>query len=220
MAKIEKVPTGEFHSGYGCVIMVAAIGVFGFILWWAWHSLVTMDREIAAISQAEPAKLVEIMPVADLERRLAAFSTEMQAGRMATLELSVNDLNALVLLAPDTGNGSYREMLRIKAMDAAQNRLVADVSLPMNTARFWDETKRYLVGEIEFQIELTEAGPDAKVAAVRVPGKAVPEQMVNGMQMYGYMGLYQTHPVLGPLLKMIRTAKIEGDVLMLTNRGG
>jgi len=51
MAKIEKAPTGEFHSGYGCVIMMAAMGVFGFILWWGWYSLTTMDREIAAVAK-------------------------------------------------------------------------------------------------------------------------------------------------------------------------
>jgi hypothetical protein len=220
MAKIEKAPTGEFHSGYGCVIMALAAGMFGFILWWGWYSLTTMDREIGAVAQAEAAVLPVITPVPDLEKRLADFAATDKAGGYATLMLSVADLNALLVLAPDGGNGSYKDMLRVKALDAAKGLIVTDGSLPMNTAKFWEGTKRYLVGEIDFKIEQTELGPDAKVAAVRVPGKTVPAEMVKGMQMYGYLGPYQSHPVIGPVLKQIRSADIEDGKLVLTNRGG
>ena len=220
MAKIEKVPTGEFHSGYGCVIMALAAAMFGFILWWGWYSLTTMDREIGAVAQAQPAALPAITPVPDLEKRLADFSAAVKAGSKASMKLSVADLNALILLAPDGGNGSYKDMLRVKALDAANGLLVTEASLPMNTAKFWEGTKRYLVGEIDFKIEQTELGPDAKVAAVRVPGKTVPVEMVKGMQMYGYLGPYQSHPVIGPVLKQIRSADIEDGKLVLTNRGG
>ena len=74
MARIEKRPTGEFHSGYGCVILAAAIGVFGFIIWWAWYSLTTMDQEIAAIAQVEPAKLADVAPQPGLAQKLADFA--------------------------------------------------------------------------------------------------------------------------------------------------
>lgn len=215
MAKIEKVPTGEFHSGYGCVIMALAAAMFGFILWWGWYSLTTMDREIAAVAQAQPAVLTAITPVADLEKRGADFAAAIKAGQKATLKLSAADLNALILLAPDAGNGSYKEMLRVKCFDAAKALIITDASLPMNTAKFWEGTKRYLVGEIDFKLEQTEVGPDAKVAAVRVPGKTVPEEMVKGMQMYGYLGPWQGHPEIGPLLKSIGSAKVEADGILL-----
>lgn len=215
MAKIEKAPTGEFHSGYGCVIMALAAGMFGFILWWGWYSLTTMDREIGAVAQAQPVVLAEITSVPDLEKRLADFAAAVKAGSKASLKLSVADLNALLVLAPGGGNGSYKDMLRVKALDAAKGLLVTDGSLPMNTAKFWEGKKRYLVGEIDFKIEQTELGPDAKVSAVRVPGKKVPEEMVKGMQMYGYLGPYQSHPVIGPVLKAITLAKVEADGILL-----
>lgn len=215
MAKIEKVPTGEFHSGYGCVIMTAAIGVFGFILWWGWYSLNTMDREIAAVAQAEPAVLPAITLVSDLQKRGADFSAAARSGQKASLKLSVADLNALLLLAPDTGSGSYKDMLRVKAFDAARSLIVTDASLPLNTAKFWEAKKRYLVGEIDFKLEQTALGLDAKVAAVRVSGKRVPEEMVKGMQMYGYLGPWQSHPETGPLLKVITSSKVESDGLLL-----
>lgn len=215
MAKIEKVPTGEFHSGYGCVIMMAAAGMFGFILWWGWYSLNTMDREIAAVAQDKPAVLPAIMPVADLQKRVADFAAAAKAGPKASLKLSSADLNALILLAPDAGNGSYKEMLRVKGFDTAKALIITDASLPMNTAKFWEGTKRYLVGEIDFAIEMTAVGLDAKVTAVRVPSKTVPAEMVKGMQMYGYLGPWQEHPEIGPVLKAIKAAKVESDGIVL-----
>jgi hypothetical protein len=215
MAKIEKVPTGEFHSGYGCIIMTLAAAMFGFILWWGWYSLTTMDREIAAVAQAQPAVLPAITPVADLEKRVADFTAAAQAGTKASLKLSAADLNTLILVAPDAGNGSYKDMLRVKGFDAAQGLILTDASLPMNTAKFWEGTKRHLVGEIDFKLEQTQLGPDAKVAAVRVPGKTVPAEMVKGMQMYGYLGPWQSHPEIGAGLKAITAFKVEADGLLL-----
>ena len=218
MSKIQKVPTSEFHSGYGCVIMSAVIGVFGFILWWSYYTLTTMDKAIAALTQSAPAKLPAAIGVPDLEKKLVDFAALANAGKPATLKLSVADLNALLLLAPDGGSGSYKDMLRVKALDAAKQALVTDASLPMNTAKFWEDTKRYLVGEVDFTLEMTELGPDAKVSAVRVPGKTVPEEMVKGMAMYGYLGPYQNDKTLGPVLKAIKKFKVEADGVVLSTQ--
>lgn len=216
MASIQKVPTGEFHSGYGCVIMSAVIGVFVFIVWWGYYTLNTMDAAIAQLCQSAPAKLPEVSPVPDLSQKLTDFATAANAGKPASLKLSVADLNALLLLAPDAGSGSYKDMLRVKSLDAAKQVIITDVSLPMNTKKFWEDTKRYLVGEVDFTLEMTALGPDAKVSAVRVPGKTVPEEMVKGMAMYGYLGPYQNHPTLGPVLKAIKKYKVEADGVVLS----
>ena len=216
MAKIEKVPTAEFHSGYGCIIMTAVVAVVAFIVWWSWYSLVTMDKEIGLLTQPTSVVMPQIALQPGLEQRLADFGKAPTAGQKAALTLTVAELNALLLLAPDGGNGTYKDMLRVKSLDAAKSLIVTDASLPMNTAKFWEDTKRYLVGEIDFAVEMTALGPDTKVSAVRIPGKTVPEGMLKGMQMYGYMGPYQTHPTIGPVLKAIKQVKIEADGLRLS----
>jgi hypothetical protein len=219
MAKFEKVPTGEFHSGYGCVIMSAVVAVFGFIVWWSfWHVPSTLNAAIAAVAQEAPVKLPEIPAAPALEQKLADFAAVANAGKPATLKLSVAELNALLVLAPDGGSGTYKDMLRVKGLDPAKNVIITDASLPMNTAKFWEDKKRYLNGEIDFAVEMTAVGPDAKVSAVRVPGKTLPEGMVQGMQMYGYLGPYQSHPTIGPVLKAIKQAKIEADGLLLSTQ--
>jgi hypothetical protein len=216
MAKIEKTPTGEFHSGYGCIIMTAVVAVVAFIVWWSWYSLVTMDKEIGLLTQPTSVVMPQIAPQPGLEQRLADFAKAANAGQTVALTLTVAELNALLLLAPDGGNGTYKDMLRVKSLDAAKSLIVTDASLPMNTAKFWEDTKRYLVGEIDFAVEMTALGPDTKVSAVRIPGKTVPEGMLKGMQMYGYLGPYQTHPTIGPVLKAIKQVKIEANGLRLS----
>lgn len=217
MAKIEKTPTGEFHSGYGCVIIAAAAGVFGFILWWGYHSLTTMDRAFAAIAQEQPAKLADVPTQPELEKKLAGFAAAATAGKPATLKLSAVEINAIIVTAPDSGNGTYKDMLRVKAFDPAKNVVITDCSLPMNTAKFWEGKKRHLVGEIDFHVEMTEAGPDAKVHSVRVPGKTLPDGMISGMQSYGYLGPYQSHPQIGPALKAVKQVKVETDGVTLSS---
>ena len=216
MAKIEKTPTGEFHSGDGCIIMTAVVAVVAFIVWWSWYSLVTMDKEIGLLTQPTPVMMPAISPQPGLEQRLADFAKAANAGQTVALTLTVAELNSLLLLAPDGGNGTYKDMLRVKSLDAAKSLIVTDASLPMNTAKFWEDTKRYLVGEIDFTLEMTTLGPDAKVSAVRMPGKTVPEGMLKGMQMYGYLGPYQAHPTIGPVLKAIKQVRIETDGLRLS----
>lgn len=218
MAKFEKTPMGEFHSGYGCVIMAAAAGVFGFILWWAYHSLTTIDREFAALAQEQPAKLSDVAPLPELEKKLADFAAAATAGKPATLKLSVGELNALVVTAPDAGNGTYKDMLRVKALLPAANVITTDASLPLNTAKFWEDKKRYLVGEIDFLVEMTANGPDVKVHAVRVPGKTLPDGMIKGMQMYGYLGPYHSHPQAGPVFKAVKKIQVEADGVLLSTQ--
>lgn len=217
MAKIEKTPTGEFHSGYGCIIIAAAAGVFGFILWWGYHSLTTMDRAFAAIAQEQPVKLADVPPQPELEKKLADFAAATMAGKPATLKLSAAEINALIVTAPDSGNGTYKDMLRVRGFDPAKGVIITDASLPMNTAKFWEGKKRYLVGEIEFHAEMTEAGPDVKVQAVRVPGKTLPDGMISGMQSYGYLGPYHSHPLTGPVLKAVKQVKVEADGVTLSS---
>jgi len=215
MSKIQKVPTGEFHSGYGCIIMSAVIGVFIFMVWWGYYTLTTMDAAIAAITQPTPVQLSPVAAVPDLEKKLSDFAAAANAGKPATLKLSVAELNVMIQLAPDGGSGSYKDMLRVKSLDATKQTIITDASMPLNK-KFWEDSKRYLVGEVDYTLEMTELGPDAKVSAVRVPGKLVPEEMVKGMAMYGAISPYQNDKTLGPVLKAIKKFKVEADGVMVS----
>jgi len=42
--------------------------------------------------------------------------------------------------------------------------------------------------------------------------------MVKGMAMYGYLGPYQNHPTLGPVLKAIKKFQVEADGVVLSTQ--
>ena len=81
---ISKQPVSSFHPGYGCVIMLAAMAIFGGIVFWAGYSLLTQNREIDQFTVAEPAAWPTDAPAAAsveaFQGRLTAFSRAARDG--------------------------------------------------------------------------------------------------------------------------------------------
>jgi hypothetical protein len=179
MTKITKEPTGSFNPFYGCVIMVMAIMVFGGIVSWSAYTLITQDKEIGKFAVAQPAVLTRVTvkeaDMAAFKARLDAFASDAAAAKPASLTLSVAELNTLIDLAPDTGNGSYKTMLAFKALKPGDS-VVADVSLPVHkldfsTWKFW-QGQQYVVGEATFVVEIIKGeGPDMHVTASPSPAR-------------------------------------------------
>ncbi|MCA1962520.1 MAG: hypothetical protein LDL31_01085 [Prosthecobacter sp.] len=219
MAKIEKIPTAEFNPFYGCFIMSMAVLVFlGIIGWSAW-SLISQDRAISVFAEDAPVVLPPIsLSEAErktLETKLATFAAEARAGGKASLSLSLAELNGLLLLAPDSGYGSYRDMVRFEKLNPAKNRVEGRVSLPLNRIKFWEGKKRYLNGTAELEVFTHNLGVDARVADVKVPGREVAEGFISGMGAWTWLAPYQKMEVIGPVLSAIKKATVTEDELLL-----
>ena len=220
MSRVQKLPTATFSPYYGCAIMIAAVLVFGGIIGWSAYTYFVQDKAIAVITVNEPVKLPPAdLPreaQADLEKRLADFAAAANASQPAELQLSLADLNAMLAMAPESGSGSYADQLRLTRTDPAANTLSAQTSLPMNR-KFWEKGMRYLVGEVTFLVYVHEAGPDAKVVDVKVPGKAVEPGLIQDMGRWPWLGLYQNGP-LGAVLKNIRQAEVTPSGVRLSTQ--
>lgn len=220
MARIQKVPTAEFNPFYGCAIMAMAALIFAGIIGWSAYSLLTQDKAIEAITVDAPAVLPKAeLPAAAqtaLATRLADFGKAAQAGQPAELTLSVAEINAAIALAPDSGYGTYRDLLQVTGTDPGKHALQARISLPMNRLKFWEGRKRYLIGEAAFYIYVHEEGIDAKVVDVRVPGKEVPDGFVAGMEIWPWVAPYRKVEPLGNVLKAVRSVKITPQGLTLS----
>lgn len=219
MARIQKTPTGEFSSYYGCyIIALAVFMVVGAIAWAAW-SFYSQDKAIALIAADQPVKLPvpPLSPAAeqDLRARLTAFGAAAKSGAAATLDLTIAELNAIVQFAPDSGYGSYREMVRIAKTEPSTNTLIADLCMPMRKAKFWEGQHRYLIGEGVFLIEILEEGLDAKLVDVRIPGKTAPAGFVAGLQVWPWIAPYRKQEPLGSMLKGIKSATVTASGLRL-----
>lgn len=222
MARIEKRPTAPFSPFYGCFIIVTAVVVFGGLVTWVVYSLLSQDRQISEFTVDEPAPLSAVILAPDaraaLDKKLAEFSAAAKSGQAATLSLTVPELNTLIVNAPDTGSGSYRDMIRIRATDPQRQALIADVCLPMNRAKFWEGKKRYLIGDAVFVVSVTEEGVDAKVIDVKVPGKDVPAGFIGVFASFGWVAPYRTTEPIGTVLKVVKKAAVtpEGVTLSTT----
>ena len=166
MTKITKEPTGPYSPYYGCAIMLMAVLIFGGIVVWSLYSLTKQDSEIAkfTVEQAAPPAR-NVLKGAELDAfkaRLEEFRKAAVAALPAKITLSIQELNTLIELAPDTGYGGFKEMLAVKAAKPA-DQLVADVCLPLNKMKFW-EGRRYAIGEATFAVDVTkDMGPDMRL---------------------------------------------------------
>ncbi len=221
MSKLTKEPTGQFSPYYGCAIMLIAILVFGGMLGWGFYSLSRQDADIAQFTVEHPVppmglKLGEAELPA-LKAKLAAFAEEEKAHRPATLSLSVAELNSLIDLAPDTGAGSFREMIAFKALKP-DHELVADVSLPLNKMKFW-EGRRYAVGEATFTSEIVkDTGPDLRLTTLTIPGKPVNEGFLNALSSWHWLTPYQKLPALAPVFKEVKNISVTSSGVVLSTQ--
>jgi len=222
MARIQKVPTAPFNPFYGCAIMILAALTFGGIIGWSVYSLLKQDHEIAKITVDELVKLPAVEMSAEaraaLEKRLGDFATAARAGLSAELSLTITDLNALITQAPDTGYGTYAEMVRVTGTAPAKDALITQVCLPMKKLKFWEGNLRYLIGTLTFYVHVHEEGVDAKVVDVKVPGKVVPEGFITGMEIWPWIAPYRKLEPLGTVLKAVRKAKVTPEGVTLSTR--
>lgn len=219
MARVEKVPVSGFSPFYGCLIMIMAALVFGGIIAWSGYSLFQQDKAIAAFASDQPQKFapIDLSPEARaaLEKKLADF----KAAQVTEITLSIAELNGLLLIAPDTGYGTYTEMLRFERTEPEKNRIIARVSLPMNHIKFWEDKKRYLNGEAAYDVVVHEGGVDAQVADVKVPGKTVAEGFISGMSTWTLLAPYQKLDAIGPSLKLVKKATVTPEGVTLSTKG-
>ena len=221
MARFQKVPTAPFNPFYGCAIMVIAILIFGGIITWSVYSLLSQDKQISQFTQDDPVKLApqELAPdqKTALQQRLTTFGGDIQAGKAASLKLSIQELNALPELAPTSDYGSYAGMVLLEKTDPAKNILIGRICLPLNRLKFWEGKKRYLVGEASFLAEVHADGVDAKVVDIKVPGKEVPTGFVGGMEVWTILAPYRKIEPLGSILKGIQKVEVIADGVVLSS---
>lgn len=220
MARIEKRPTAEFSSYYGCYIIAMAALMFAGMIGWAAWTFYSQDRAISLFTQDQKANLAtsELDPGAEsaLRARLQAFGAAASAGQPAELTLTVNEMNEVICLAPDSGYGSYREIVRIVRTNPADNCLIADVSMPLKKAKFWEGKFRYLVGEGTFRIVIHEEGLDAKLIDVRVPGKTLPPGFIGNLEVWPWIAPYRKQEPIGSMLKGVKKATVTAEGLTLS----
>jgi hypothetical protein len=219
MAQLTKQPTSTYNPFFGCAIMSMAAIMFIGIVAWSLYSLLKQDSEIAKFTVEQAVPLSNPVLSDDARNalliRAKAFADAAQANKPATLELSIIDVNALIDAAPDSGYGSFRNMVVFTSTKPADNSLTANVCLPLNKARFW-EGKRYAVGEALFKLEQSAEGPDVRLTSLNVPGKVVSEGFIGAFAGWRWVTPYQKIEPVGSVLKGIKNITVTSTGLTLS----
>lgn len=221
MAGVSKQPTAPFNPWFGCLIitMVICMGIGGVI--WIVHVGRTMDREIGKFTVDQPVKPagphLDAAGTESLKMKLEAFSTDAKAAKPATLSLTIPELNTICTLAPDTGYGSFTDILAFKATNAEQ-RLVADVCIPLNKNPL-EGGKRYAIGEAEFKAEIVkDTGPDIKITKLTIPGKEVNDGFLNLFSGFTLLAPYHKLETLKPVMQAIQSVKVTAEGVTLSTQ--
>ena len=86
-------------------------------------------------------------------------------------------------------------------------------------AKDWSkDKKRYLNGEATYQVELNEAGVDARIVDVKVPGKTVAEGFIAGIGTWTLLAPYQKIEPTGSALKRVKKATVTPEGITLSSQ--
>lgn len=220
MPRVEKTPTSSFSSYYGCYIIAMAAFVFFGIIVWTIYSGVSQDKALDAITVNLPVEPSGPKLNAEegkaLAARLREFGEAARLGKPVSLSLAPAEMNAVIQMAPDSGYGSYKDMVRVRRADPAAGCLVADLCLPLKRLKFWEGKMRYLVGEGVFRIEAGDDGIDARLIDVRVPGRELPGGFVRNLEVWPWLPPYRKKEPLGSVLKNIKKVEVTANGLTMS----
>jgi hypothetical protein len=150
------------------------------------------------------------------EKWLALEAAATPGAAPAEIELSVAELNAVIALAPDLGNGTYTDVIRVTGTDPEAGGLLADISLPINRLPFQKGDKRHLVGRAVFTVEVHSEGPDVRITSIEVPGREVPAGMVESQHLWTWVAPYRKDEKVASVLKAVRRARVTPQGLTLS----
>lgn len=209
----QPVRRGGLH---GCV--VAALIALGLFVVIAVVTVVVGQRYLAGVvaeySSPDPAKLAEFTisnaDWAALERRVKAFQAKVEAGEPAELELSGQDLNALIQKNPEAGEIKDRVRLEIKS-----DELLGDVSVPLDGLGLEMFKGRWLNGQGAFAVALQNGALAVNLRELKVNGKPLPDQFMTQLKAHNLAENAQKDPKLGETLRHVESLEVMDGKLRL-----
>jgi len=158
---------------YGCLglLVVAVIGILVAV----YGAKYAFNRVLDAYTDTQPAELpaVELAEgkVGEVEERFEVFKQAFEAGEQAALELTAEDINALIASEPELAN-----KVRISIEG---DEIKAQVSIPLDKLLADLGIKgRYLNGAASVQVAMKDGVLEAYIQSLEVKGKPLPEQFM------------------------------------------
>lgn len=215
----QKEPTTSSNPLYGCAILIIAICTFGGIVGWTLYSGYRQDKEIGffTVDKADPLPIstLDTAQKDALSQRLKTFAEAAKKDEKVELALTMDDLNALLVLAAESEVGDYRGIVRFTGADSTGKYLMADLCWPMNRLSLTDDSKRYLVGQGGFEPTFDNKAFDLHIVTLTVPGKTVSPGFLRNLGNWPWLNLAKLKPEIATVLGKITVFEVVSDKAVL-----
>ncbi|WP_038170304.1 hypothetical protein [Verrucomicrobium sp. BvORR106] len=215
MSQAQKEPTGPFSPFYGCAILIIAICTFGGIVGWTLYSGYRQDKEISqfTIDNAPPLPTPTLSEEqkAALLTKLDSFEDATANGKAVPLLLSVDELNALIVIAGEKEVADYRGIARFTAIDPQAQLLMADLCWQINRLPGSDGPKRFLVGKSGFKPVIENNALDLHMETLTVPGKEVSLGFFLHLKTIPWLNVAKLKPHVKAVLEKVTSFEFSAD---------
>jgi hypothetical protein len=183
------------------VILLGLVGAGGYIFYQKALEYTSTEAAAIPIYQTTPEKMREV------NDRVDAFKKAYDANAEAQMELSGDDINAIIATSP-----KWEEMKGKLYVRVADNLFYVDASIPLtDVAGFSD---RFLNGTVGFDISVENGDPKLVPKTVQLNGKALPQQYQQSAGdgfSKGFVEEIQKNPDSKAFFQRVKSLKVEGD---------
>ena len=215
----------------GCTILIVALLVMIFLVVFSVFTLFRQYKEIVKFTEDKPAE-IEVVELEGKESRINALSERLEVFRQklpekeeARLALTAEQVN--LLIASREILSELRGTFSVESITDEGMRI--RISFPLNgIPRLSKEGEsglittdpRYLNGVLVSRPVLLKGEVVLKIDDIEVEGAEVPEEFVEQMSPYRPAERYNTHEVIGPIMRKLTRVTTEGDQVVLARVPG
>ena len=215
----------------GCTILIVALLVMVFLVVFSVFTLFRQYKEIVKFTEDKPAQ-IEIVDLNGKEGEINALSEQIEVFRQqlpgdeeARLGLTADQIN-LAIASRDLLS-ELRGTLHVETIDEDAMRI--RISFPLNGVPrlskegeegFFTTDPRYLNAILVARPVLLKGEVVLKIDDIEVQETEVPEEFIQQMSPYRPAERYNTHEVIGPIMRQLTEVKTEdGQVVLMRTPG-
>ena len=215
----------------GCTILIVALLVMVFLVVFSVFTLFRQYKEIVKFTGDEPAT-IEVLALEGKEAEINALSEQIEVFRQqlpddaeARLGLTADQIN--LLIASRELLSELRGTFHVESIDDESMRI--RISFPLNGVPrlskdgeegFLTTDPRYLNGVLVARPVLLKGEVVLKIDDIEVEGAQVPAEFVQQMSPYRPAERYNTHEVIGPIMRQLTEVGTQGNQVVLTRIPG
>ncbi len=192
-------------TALGVAALLAVVGAVGVYQYISGQIDGFLENYTATEPVALPAIALEQPERAALEARLLSFAQALEGeGSTQTLTLTRDELNAALLLHPDT-----EQLADYLHLDIGEGHLTAQVSFPLGELRLPMLRDRWLNGRAKLSASLSQGRLLVFFDEVTVRDRALPEEFMGQLRQENLAAEMQTDPEVRAFLARIESFRLE-----------